>query len=84
MGEELVVRHEQLTSGLFVAAMQITGPASFSLSNPSSSVRSWFKVCSLSSFPTLLSLESLPGTIVTSTPSTQVLIFFLLPITSSR
>ena len=46
---------------LFVAAMQITTPApSFPLSKPSSSVKSWLRVCSLSSFPTLRNRVSRP------------------------
>ena len=46
---------------LFVAAMQVTTPApSAPLSKPSSSVSSWFRVCSRSSLPTLRRRVSRP------------------------
>ena len=52
------------TSGRLVAAMQMTGPASPEpLSKPSSSVSSWFSVCSRSSLPTLRSRVSRPATL---------------------
>mmetsp|Transcript_15987 Transcript_15987/g.34543 ORF Transcript_15987/g.34543 Transcript_15987/m.34543 type:complete len:320 (+) Transcript_15987:2096-3055(+) len=47
------------TSGLLVAAMQMT-TLSLSLSKPSSSVSSWFSVCSRSSLPTLRRRMSRP------------------------
>jgi hypothetical protein len=48
------------TSALLVAAMQMTILSCFE-SKPSSSVNSWFSVCSLSSLPTPLSRVSLPA-----------------------
>ena len=48
------------TSALLVAAMQMTILSCFE-SKPSSSVNSWFKVCSLSSLPTPLNRVSLPA-----------------------
>mmetsp|Transcript_29054 Transcript_29054/g.61384 ORF Transcript_29054/g.61384 Transcript_29054/m.61384 type:complete len:235 (-) Transcript_29054:1148-1852(-) len=48
------------TSGLLVAAMQMTTDSGLLVSKPSSSVKSWFRVCSRSSLPTDLSRLSLP------------------------